>query len=191
MDPVKIKQLFIKCISFNGHVQLVCPVTLYSFARPSHSLINSQWPLWQCGQDHWWICSIWDFVGNIRLSGGGTPAVWMVMSMRKCVYPAHCLCACSHGTCVMCEFWGMATERWTHRLSQGHHLTWLHVCLCKTVCVSAVGWQWEEGSLIRALIKKQRVYWINPVVINRAHSKQPPPLQLLWSHCDDVAVTMD
>lgn len=138
VDPVKVKHLFIACISFNGHVQLVSPVTLYSLAWPSHSLINSQWPLWQCGQDHWWICSIGVFVCNIQLSGGGTPAVWMVtLPVRKCVCPAHCLCACSHGTCVMCEFWGMAIERWTHRLSQGHHLTWLHVCLCKTVCVWA------------------------------------------------------
>lgn len=99
----------------------------------------------------------------------------------------HSLCACLDCMCVKIlghNHWTM--KQWTHRLSQGCHLTCI-VCVC--VCALR-----EKGSLMRALIKRQTVYWMDPVVINRAESCQPPALwslHLLGCHNDITTDALD
>lgn len=95
--------------------------------------------------------------------------------VRKWVFPfSHTVCVHAlHCACVWCVSAGARSLNDEHA---GYHKVTtslaLHVCVWDRVCV----WHWGEGCLMRALIKKQTVYWINPVVINRPQNSQPPAL---------------
>lgn len=181
MDPIKVQHVYLLHVFLWMGLCSLCFLLHYptlslslspcSVSHPSHSLINSHWPLRRRGPDHWWIYpTVQGVCEKVGLS---------FLTQHAHARFTSCMC-------VLCECGGTVTERWTHRLSQGHHLTCIAcVCVWDRVCV----WHWEEGRLMRALIKKQTVYWINPVVINRPQSSQPPALCVL-PLCSDVTLTL-
>lgn len=97
---------------------------------------------------------------------GNRQGVHVCKNVYTCVLYV-CVHSYTHTLCV--QAWPL-NDTGYHKVT-----TSLALCVCVWPWVCLVQWQWEEGSLIRALIKKQTAYWINPVVINRTHCALPPP----------------